>query len=154
MSILKRKRDLVYLLFFVVHVVVMLAFDLTSYYPPSLKPAWMTEIRTWYHAKYGDRFFDPGASVPPFFPLYTLLELTLHLPLSLWLIPALLRNDPRLPLAMLVFGLETAMSTVTCLVEMWSWGELTLFMTVDSYARLDRIIAKSKGLEPVTKKDL
>jgi hypothetical protein len=33
------------------------AFDLTSYYPAAVKLSWMTDIRTWYVATYGDRFF-------------------------------------------------------------------------------------------------
>ncbi|KAF2733308.1 hypothetical protein EJ04DRAFT_544212 [Polyplosphaeria fusca] len=171
-SIFSRKKDLIYLVFFLTHLPVMLAFDLTSYYPTSLKPSWMTEIRTWYHLTYGDRFFS--AEPPPWFPLFILLELVLHIPLTLYLISALLHDAPRTPLALLVFGLETSVTTATCLAEMLSWGELSsaqrgvqglggmyggylavgLFMTVDAYARLDQILAREKGLEPVTKKDL
>lgn len=134
-----------------------------------------------------------------------------HLPLTLWAIPALLRNDPRVPLALLVFGLETSLTTLVCLAEMLSWEELSaaqrglgglggmyggylatgkcelclngpcvgyccclasailnlcilraawlivivgIFMTLDCYARLDQLISKHKGLEPVTKKKL
>jgi len=29
-----------------------------------------------------------------------------------------------------------------------------VFMTVDCYARLDRVLSKAKGLEPMTKKEL
>ncbi|KAF2684340.1 integral membrane protein-like protein [Lentithecium fluviatile CBS 122367] len=170
-SILSRKRDLVYLVFFMVHLPVMLAFDLTSYYPTAIKPAWMTDIRTFYTSTYGDKFFyDP----PPWFPLFTLLEVLYHLPLTLWVIPALLRSDPRLPLALLVFGLETSITTLVCLAEMLSWKHLTteqrgwqglggmyggylavgVFMAVDCYGRLDQILSKQKGLAPISKKEL
>ncbi|KAF2125092.1 integral membrane protein-like protein [Dothidotthia symphoricarpi CBS 119687] len=168
-SIWSRKRDLVYLVFFIVHLPVMLAFDLTSYYPLSLKPEWMTTLRTWYITTHGDRFFY---NPPAYFPALQFLELTLHVPLTLWAIPALLRNDPRVPLALLVFGLETSVSTLVCLAEMLSWGELSagqrgvgglggmygaylgvgVFMTLDCYARLDRWIAGQRGLVPVSKK--
>ncbi|PVH93623.1 integral membrane protein-like protein [Periconia macrospinosa] len=168
-SIWTRKRDLVYLVFFVVHVPVMLCFDLTHYYPTSLKPTFMTSLREWYIATYNDRFFY---NPPPWFALLTLLELTYHLPLTLWAIPALLRNDARIPLALLVFGLETSVSTLVCMAEMWSWEELSaaqrgvgglggmyggyaavgVFMVVDCYLRLDRILAKQKGIEPVSGK--
>ena len=130
----------------------------------------MTSLRHFYTTTYGDRFFSP--SPPPWFPALTFLELIYHLPLTLWAIPALLRNDPRIPLALLVFGMETSISTLVCLAEMWSWEELTpmqrgvqglggmyggylalgVFMTVDCYARLDQWIAGQKGLVPVTKK--
>jgi hypothetical protein len=48
----------------------------------------------------------------------TFLELFFHLPVTLWAIPALLRNDPRVPLALLAFGLEMSLTTVVCLAEM------------------------------------
>ncbi|KAF2877660.1 hypothetical protein BDV95DRAFT_559758 [Massariosphaeria phaeospora] len=167
-----RKKDLVYLVFFLVHGVVMLGFDLTHYYPAAVKPGWMTGVRTWYVATYGDRFFY---NPPSFFPLYSLLELLFHLPLTLWLMPALLRNDPRTPLALLVFSLETTVTTMTCLAEMWGWEELSsaqrgwgglggmygayvvvaVFMGVDAWARLERVVARANGgVEPVAKKEL
>lgn len=37
----------------------------------------------------------------------------------------MIRNDPRVPLALLVFALETSITTLTCLAEMLSWEELT-----------------------------
>ncbi|KAF1980236.1 hypothetical protein BU23DRAFT_423745, partial [Bimuria novae-zelandiae CBS 107.79] len=176
-----RKRDLMYLVFFATHIPVMLAFDLTSFYPASVKPTWMNDVRTWYVATYGDRFFYDA---PPWFSTFTLLELLYHLPLSLWAIPALIRNDPRIPLALLVFALETSITTLTCLTEMLSWEELTplqrgaqglggmygaylavgdyvyadsskgVFMAVDCYARLDKILSKQKGIAPISKKKL
>ncbi|KAH4069891.1 hypothetical protein HBH70_076020 [Parastagonospora nodorum] len=170
-SIFQRKRDLVYLVFFIIHIPVMLGFDLSGYYPAQIKPLWMTSLREWYVATYGDRFFY---NPPAFFPPFLALELLFHLPLSLWAIPALLRSDPRVPLALLVFGLETTLSTLVCLAEMLSWEELSaaqrgvgglggmyggylglgVFMTVDCYARLDGWIAREKGLTPVSKKEL
>ncbi|KAF2623663.1 hypothetical protein BU25DRAFT_461750 [Macroventuria anomochaeta] len=170
-SILTRKRDLIYLVFFITHLPVMLAFDLTAYYPINIKPLWMGDLRTWYVATYGDRFFY---NPPAWFGVLTFLELVYHLPLTLWAIPALVRNDPRIPLALLVFGMETSITTLVCLAEMWSWEELRpeqrglsglggmyggylalgVFMTLDCYARLDQWIARQKGLVPVSKKKL
>jgi hypothetical protein len=129
----------------------------------------MTSLRTFYITTYGDRFFY---SPPAWFNTLTFLELVYHLPLTIWAIPALLRNDPRISLALLVFGMETSITTLVCLAEMWSWEELTaeqrgvkglggmyggylalgVFMMVDCYARLDRWIAGQKGLVPVSKK--
>lgn len=131
----------------------------------------MNDLRTWYVATYGDRFFY---NPPAWFGALTFLELVYHLPLTLWAIPALLRNDPRIPLALLVFGMETSITTSVCLAEMWSWEELRpeqrglgglggmyggylalgIFMMLDCYARLDQWIARQKGLTPVTKKKL
>ncbi|KAH7382658.1 transmembrane protein 6/97 [Phaeosphaeria sp. MPI-PUGE-AT-0046c] len=173
-SIFQRKRDLMYLVFFIIHVPVMLAFDLSGFYPIQIKPLWMSSLREWYIATYGDRFFY---NPPAWFSPLLFLELTYHLPLSLWAIPALLRSDPRVPLALLVFGLETSMSTLVCMAEMLSWDELSsaqkgvqglggmyggylglgIFMTLDCYARLYGWIAGQKGLVPVkegAKKDM
>ena len=83
----------------------------------------MRTLHTWYFTTYGDRFFTP--STPPWFPALQFLELVYHVPLTLWALPALLRDDPRVPLALLVFGLETSMSTLVCFSEMRSWGELS-----------------------------
>ena len=82
----------------------------------------MSSLREWYIATYGDRFFYDA---PAWFHILTFLELVYHLPLTLWVIPALLRNDPRVPLALLVFGLETSLTTLVCFAEMLSWGELS-----------------------------
>ncbi|KAH8729032.1 transmembrane protein 6/97 [Phaeosphaeriaceae sp. PMI808] len=173
-SIFQRKRDFVYLVFFIIHVPVMFSFDLSSLYPASIKPLWMDSIRVWYFETYGDRFFSPTHPPPAWFTVFIFLELVYHVPLTLWAIPALLRNDPRVPLALLVFGLETTLTTVVCLAEMLGWEELTvaqrgleglggmyggylcvgIFMTLDCYARLDGFIARQKGLVPVTKKKL
>jgi hypothetical protein len=98
------------------------AFDLTDYYPINIKPLWTSSFRDWYIGEFGDRFFY---NAPAWFPILTFLELVYHLPLTLWAIPALLRNDPRIPLALLVFGLETSLTTLVCLAEMLSWEELT-----------------------------
>ncbi|KAH9869047.1 hypothetical protein J1614_008124, partial [Plenodomus biglobosus] len=147
-SILQRKRDFAYLVFFVIHLPVMLAFDLSTFYPASIKPVWMTTLREFYVATYGDRFFY---NPPPYFPTLLTLELLIHLPLTLWAIPALLNNNPRTPLALLAFGLEMSITTLVCVAEMSSWAELSarqrgwrglggIFMTLDCYVRLDRMI--------------
>ncbi|KAL6173457.1 hypothetical protein ACJQWK_01007 [Exserohilum turcicum] len=121
-SIFQRKADFVYLGFFVTHVLVMLSFDLSGFYPVQIKPLWMSSLRDWYIETYGDRFFY---KTPVWFSVYTFLELVYHLPVSLWMIPALLRDDPRVPLVMLVYSLETVLTTLTCMAEMLSWEELT-----------------------------
>lgn len=82
----------------------------------------MNSLKEWYVATYGDRFFY---NPPAWFFTFNFLELVYHLPVTLWVIPALIRNDPRTPLVLLVFGLETSLTTLVCLVEMWSWEELT-----------------------------
>ncbi|CBX90889.1 hypothetical protein IAQ61_002359, partial [Plenodomus lingam] len=168
-SIFQRKRDFAYLVFFIIHLPVMLAFDLTGFYPANLKPQWMTTIREFYITTYGDRFFY---NPPAYFPTLLTLELIYHLPLTLWAIPALLRNSPHIPLALLVFGLETSITTLVCMADMLSWEELSsmqrglqglgamyggylifgLLMTLDCYARLHHIITTSQHQHALSSK--
>ncbi|KAF2844583.1 hypothetical protein T440DRAFT_315390 [Plenodomus tracheiphilus IPT5] len=162
-SIFQRKRDFAYLVFFIIHLPVMLAFDLTAFYPSSLKPLWMTTIREFHVTTYGDRFFY-NPPTRPYFPTLLLLELLYHLPLTLWAIPALLNNNPRIPLLLLTFGLETSITTLVCVADMASWEELSavqrgvgglggmyggylafgIFMTVDCYLRLDGMVMSQR----------
>jgi hypothetical protein len=168
-SIFERKRDLVYLVYFGVHFWVMLAFDLQPLYPASIIPQWMSKTQAWYVATYADKFF---VSPPPWFKFYSYMEALYHLPLTLWAIPALLRNDPRVPLQLCIYATQVSITTATCLAEMWSWEHLTplqrgvgglggmygaylavgVFMAVDMFARVDKIVARAKGVEPVSAK--
>lgn len=63
------------------------------------------------------------------------LELVYHVPVSLWAVGALLRgrqlrvleqrltttDDPKVPLHLLVFAFETALTTATCVADYLSW---------------------------------
>jgi hypothetical protein len=117
------------------------------------------ELRAWYLATYNDRFFaPPPAPVPSFFPLFALLELVMHLPVSLWAVARLRRplGGPA-ELLLLLYGFETALTTATCMYDAWLWDPAlvsdaqktsllgTLYgpylaiatvLTVDMYARL------------------
>jgi hypothetical protein len=103
-SIWSRKLDLLYIVFFLVHMAAMFAVDLYQFYPPPFRPEWMIQLRTYYIATYKDRFF----TAPPcgylqlrissltcrsaWFSLYMWLELLYHAPLSAWAIGALIRG--------------------------------------------------------------
>ena len=54
-----------------------------------------------------------------------LLEALYHVPLSLWAVPALLRDDMLVPLHLLIWACETALTTLTCVVEAMSWEGFT-----------------------------
>lgn len=53
------------------------------------------------------------------------MEAIYHVPFVLWAIPALLRNDPRVPLQFLIFAVQVCVTTWTCIAEMLSWEHLT-----------------------------
>ncbi|KAK5133803.1 hypothetical protein LTR08_007232 [Meristemomyces frigidus] len=173
-SILSRKRDLAYLAFFLIHVPVMLCLDLAPFYPESLKPQFITDIHTFYVGTYGDQFFS---SPPAWFTFYTWMELLYHIPLSVWAIGALLRGssstceseagttngdagNPKLPIHLLIFAVQTAVTTSTCIADYLSWSgfsseqklelgklyvpylALSVFMGVDMYSRLNASLSK------------
>ena len=63
--------------------------DLGQLYPASVRPQLVSEIRSWYEAQYRDRFFTHP---PAWFVAYMWMEAVYHLPLSVYMIPALLRG--------------------------------------------------------------
>jgi hypothetical protein len=89
------------------------------------------------------------------------LELLYHLPLSLYAINALRREDPKLPIHLLAYAVQTAITTATCIAEALAWDVLTLeekwalagglytpylavavFMGVDMWTRLDASVER------------
>ncbi|QIX00603.1 hypothetical protein AMS68_006120 [Peltaster fructicola] len=128
MSIFQRKLDLLYLVFFILHVPVMFFVDLAPIYPDSIRPQFITDLRAWYITTYSDQFF---VKPPAWFTLYMWLELVYHVPVSIWAIGALLRDDPKVPLHLLVFALETALTTATCVADYLSWTGYTTAQKVE-----------------------
>ena len=64
--------------------------DLTPLYPESVKPAFVTTLRKWYITTYQDQFF---VSPPKWFAAYMWMEAVYHLPLSVWVVGALVRGE-------------------------------------------------------------
>ncbi|KAI1113856.1 transmembrane protein 6/97 [Nemania sp. NC0429] len=178
--------DRVYLVYFLIHIPVLFCVDLVPLYPASL---WvppdsplhaLSRLRSYYIEAYNDQFFArPAAEIPSFFPLFAFLELVFHLPVSLWAVGALWggggnRNRGSGPLSgaaellLLVYGLETALTTFTCMYDAALWDPavvsfeqktvlvgglyggyfaLAVLMTIDMYARL----LKRVGVDEVKK---
>lgn len=68
---------------------------------------------------YRDQYF---ISPPSWFTAYLYLELLYHIPLSFWAIGALLRDDPKIPIHLLIFACEVSMTTLTCVADYMSWS--------------------------------
>jgi len=117
-SLLRRKLDLAYFVYFCIHLPVMFFIDLTSLYPPSYVPKVSIALKEYLISSYQDQFF---ISPPPFFVFYVWLELFFHVPISLWSIYGLYNNDPRTPLVLLIYGMQTLVSTATCIAEYFSY---------------------------------
>ncbi|KKY21771.1 putative integral membrane protein [Diplodia seriata] len=60
-SIFARKRDLLYLSFFAIHIPIVFCVDVLPVYPEWMKPEPLLVLRQWYIDTYQDRFF----SAPP-----------------------------------------------------------------------------------------
>ena len=81
----------------------------------------MTSVRQWYITTYKDlQFVSPTA----WFTFYAWMELFYHAPLSFWAVGALIRDDPKVPLHLLVYAMQTAVTTATCIAEYLSWSSL------------------------------
>ncbi|EMC93208.1 hypothetical protein BAUCODRAFT_230797 [Baudoinia panamericana UAMH 10762] len=150
--ITSRWRDIIYLIFFTIHIPVMFCVDLYPLYPTSLRPAFLDNIRRFYIETYYDQNFVTPAA---WFTLYMWMEFLYHVPLSVWAIGALLRDDSKLPIHLLIFAVQTAITTSTCIADYLSWSTissaqkvelgklyvpylaLSVFMGVDMYARLN-----------------
>jgi len=117
-----RKRDLLYLIFFIYHISVMLIVDLPHTLPDSIRPQFTTNLREWYVAEYKDPLF---INPPSWFNACLVWEVIYQIPLILWAVPALLRNDPLVPLNLLVWGISVAACTLACALEQQSAPYLT-----------------------------
>ncbi|CAG8037294.1 unnamed protein product [Penicillium salamii] len=90
------------------------------------------------------------------------MELLYHVPASLLAVRALLKDHVYLPIHLVIFGLQAFITSLTCLVEVWSWTDRTTaqkqqitslygpyvalggYMALDGINRLRKALRKSK----------
>ncbi|XP_077661337.1 EXPERA domain-containing protein [Aspergillus fumigatus Af293] len=123
-SIWSRKRDLVYLIFFVIHIPTIFMVDAVPLLPTALQTDLAHQIRAFYVSSYNDKFF--AEPPPPWFTAFIAMELFYHTPLSLWAIPALIRDNAMVPVHLLAFGVQAFVTSLACLVQVWSWEDRTV----------------------------
>ncbi|EDP48445.1 integral membrane protein, putative [Aspergillus fumigatus A1163] len=128
-SIWSRKRDLVYLIFFVIHIPTIFTnckavVDAVPLLPTALQTDLAHQIRAFYVSSYNDKFF--AEPPPPWFTAFIAMELFYHAPLSLWAIPALIRDNAMVPVHLLAFGVQAFVTSLACLVQVWSWEDRTV----------------------------
>ncbi|KAI0379250.1 transmembrane protein 6/97 [Hypomontagnella monticulosa] len=175
----KHWLDKVYLVYFLIHLPVLFCVDLVPLYPSSLwvPPSsplhFLYDLRVYYIETYNDQFFaPPPAPIPSFFPLFAFLELVFHLPVSLWAVRAFFSRSGlsgRAELLLFLYGVETALTTATCMYEAYLWDPavvtkeqkvvllgglyggyfaIAMLLTVDMYLRLvkrlDAVDARKK----------
>lgn len=84
-----------------------------------------------YHLeRFQDQFFT---NPPAWFTVYTWIELLYHLPLSLWAVWGIWTDHPLVPLNLLIFSLEVAITTLTCVADISSWKTYTNGQKNDLY---------------------
>jgi len=134
----------------------MFLVDLQALYPTSIVPAFMSSITDFYRDTYKDQFF---VSAPPFFKLFMWLELLYHVPTCLWTYWGLPNDSPKTPVILLIYAVETFVTTSVCIAEYVAWPltvdekinlttlygpylALSLLMGIDMYFRLVSSIIK------------
>ncbi|KAH0831673.1 hypothetical protein FOPE_02890 [Fonsecaea pedrosoi] len=157
-----RKLDMLYLAFFIVHVPIMFLVDLASILPSFLVSPLSHTLLAYQLERFQDQFF---VSPPAWFTAYMWIEAVYHVPISLWMVWGLFNDHPLVPLHLLIFSLEVAVTTLTCVVDISSWKGyssaqksdlyglyvpylvLACLMGVDAFVRVKRQILQSGGLE-------
>ncbi|KAF9895071.1 hypothetical protein FE257_004700 [Aspergillus nanangensis] len=161
LSLLSRKCDALYLFFFVIHLPIIFLVDTVPLLPSFLVTDLSHTIRDFYINNYHDKFFQE--SPPAWFSVFIVMELFYHTPLSIWAIWALWRDHPLVPANLLVFGVQSFVTSMACLAEVWSWTDRTTsqkqtltslyapyvalgaFMALDMFSRLrGQLLSKSK----------
>ncbi|KIX93579.1 uncharacterized protein Z520_10757 [Fonsecaea multimorphosa CBS 102226] len=125
-----RKLDAVYLVFFVVHVPIMFLVDLASLLPPFLVSPLSHTLRAYQLERFQDQFF---VNPPRWFTAYMWIEALYHVPISLWMVWGILNDHPLVPLHLLIFSLEVAVTTLTCVVDISAWAGYTSAQKSDLY---------------------
>ncbi|KAE8330078.1 transmembrane protein 6/97 [Aspergillus sergii] len=128
-SLISRKRDLIYFIFFAIHLPIIFLVDTVPLLPSILQTNLSHQIRSFYIATYHDKFFSEPA--PAWFSTFIAMELVYHAPLSLWALGALLRDDPLVPMHLLVFGVQSFVTSSACLAEVWGWDDRTVAQKQD-----------------------
>lgn len=85
----------------------------------------MHALREYYTTTYQDLYFlTPWETQPRFFRLYTILEAAFQLPAAVWILRKFLGGKgttPGLELLCIVYGVECALTTLTCIYDCWGW---------------------------------
>ncbi|KAJ6094578.1 hypothetical protein N7467_002091 [Penicillium canescens] len=115
------KRDTAYLVFFVTHIPIIFLIDTVPLQPTFLQTNLSHTLRQFYIDTYHDKFFEDPA--PTWFTVFIWMELIYHVPASIWAVRGLLRDHPLIPVHLLVFGIQAFLTSLTCLVDVWSWTD-------------------------------
>lgn len=105
--------------------------DLVPFYPsslyadPSAPLHFLQVIRDFYISTYNDPYFvTPHDGLPSWFKLFTYIEIVYQLPMAVWMVyrfSGRTGTTPGFELAVLVFAVECALTTLTCIYDTLHW---------------------------------
>ncbi|KAK1594162.1 transmembrane protein 6/97 [Colletotrichum navitas] len=132
MSALPRTwRDNAYLVISSIQLSAILLVDLVPFYPSSLyaDPSsplhFLQLLRDFYIQTYNDLYFvTPHDSLPSWFKLFSYIEIFYQLPMAVWMVYGFSRRTgttPGFELAVLVFAVQCALTTLTCIYDTLYW---------------------------------
>ncbi|OAL39315.1 hypothetical protein AYO20_01185 [Fonsecaea nubica] len=104
--------------------------DLASILPSFLVSPLSHTLRAYQLERFQDQFF---VSPPAWFTAYMWIEAVYHVPISLWMVWGLFNDHPLVPLHLLIFSLEVAVTTLTCIVDISSWKGYSSAQKSDLY---------------------
>ncbi|KAF8237431.1 hypothetical protein L208DRAFT_1389217 [Tricholoma matsutake] len=111
-----RSHDKFYMYFLISYAATIVFFDSVPLYPPNFVPARLLSAQEYYKNFFNDQLV---IAQPPWFHLFSLIELLYQLPLVLWGIWALATKSPRAPAHLLVWSVVCFGTTVTCIYEFY-----------------------------------
>ncbi|KAF5519751.1 putative membrane protein [Colletotrichum aenigma] len=127
----KTWRDSAYLVISGIQLTAMLMVDLVPLYPASLYATpssplhFLQLLRDFYIKTYNDPFFVMSHdNQPSWYKLFTYLEVFYQLPMTLWMVYRFSRGTGTtvgFELAVLVFCVECALTTLTCIFDVSYW---------------------------------
>ncbi|ESK97750.1 hypothetical protein Moror_17376 [Moniliophthora roreri MCA 2997] len=122
-----RPLDLVYTLFFLVHIPATLLLDLQAIYPKHLVPSALASLQEWYIDFSGDPLISGmarglGNSELRWFQSFVYLEMLFQLPTFIFGAKALIEGKRSIYPLLCVYGASTATTTYPCLLYITDAG--------------------------------
>ncbi|KAI0275105.1 transmembrane protein 6/97 [Gloeopeniophorella convolvens] len=121
-----RPADLIYFIFFLVHIPATLLVDCQALYPPHLVPAAVQGLPPWYVALSGDPLIGgamgllPNARELAWFRSFLYLEIFFQLPVFILGARGLWKDSRGIYALLLFYGASTATTTLACLAAVVS----------------------------------
>ncbi|KAJ7781884.1 transmembrane protein 6/97 [Mycena maculata] len=122
--LISRPLDLVYFIFFTIHIFASLSIDFQPLYPPSLVPAPLRQLAEWYLRTSNDPLlkgaFGRGEDPLVWFKSFVFLELFFQFPTFFIAARGLWNDSQKIYVLMLVYAASTATTVWPCVVTIYA----------------------------------